>query len=243
MSKKLTAIVLTLIMLMSFSVIPAYAVDSQTAGPAFESAVEQAVGGIIGAASGDEIIADEEFVQALASDIKPGLIAKSLAKLVAKYVFVDTDLITDTDAAANKILSNSKYTVKKITGGKKTVYIVVDLQENPEICNLAIFQKVVKGLYANQNSVVADYEAENGNVKWNMMSYEHIAGELALHALVYNLTDSKGGSKKYNIFHPLWESAKQADLNVDELRIPSSLIRALGFIIMRAKNVAELIAG
>ena len=82
-------------------------------------------------------------------------------------------------------------------------------------------------LYGKQNDEYAD-EADK------LMSYEYIAGELALHAIIYAVTNEYleiTGETEGTIYN-LWLRAKNADLNIDESRIPSEIIEILGIFIM-----------
>ena len=68
----------------------------------------------------------------------------------------------------------------------------------------------------------------------NLMSYDHIAGELALHAVMYAASNEYlklTGKTEGTIFN-LWERARIADLNITESRIPVEAIKIMGTYIM-----------
>ena len=60
------------------------------------------------------------------------------------------------------------------------------------------------------------------------LSYNHIAGELALHMIIYSLTDAVGGNNWTGLIKDLYDRSAVSDLNVDENRIPTFLIEFLG---------------
>ena len=66
------------------------------------------------------------------------------------------------------------------------------------------------------------------------MSYEHIAGELALHAIVFAVTDSLMGATgtKNEFILKMYNKAVLAELNYDEARLPSEIMSMLGVLIM-----------
>lgn len=69
------------------------------------------------------------------------------------------------------------------------------------------------------------------------MSYNHIAGELALHMILTKL--SKDTSSRNPISKWIYDRAGVADLNVDEDRVPSFIITSLGQFTV---SVMEIIA-
>ena len=127
--------------------------------------------------------------------------------------------------------SFAKYLFIPVTDEKGTVYIKVNVEENPEIFNFSVFRNLVDQLYAGQNEKMA--ENADGSTDY-LMSYEHIAGELALHMLVYAATSeiiSLSGSGNDKILD-LYNSAKLAELNYDESRLPSKWLNAIGRLIV-----------
>lgn len=90
---------------------------------------------------------------------------------------------------------------------------------------------VVEGLYAAQGEELL--KNDNGETDY-AMSYEHIAGELALHAIVFAVTDSLMGATgtKNEFILKMYNKAVLAELNYDEARLPSEIMSMLGVLIM-----------
>ena len=66
------------------------------------------------------------------------------------------------------------------------------------------------------------------------MSYEHIAGELALHAIIYAVTNeiiNVTGTKNSFIIK-MYDKAVVAALNYDENRLPTEVFAMLGVLLV-----------
>lgn len=152
----------------------------------------------------------------------------SLKRSIEKYIYAQA---ADVDKEVIETLKDVQYKEMTLDDGSKTVYVLVDIEKNPEIFDYAVFRKAVEEIYANQGKVLT--EGADGEVNY-LMSYQHIAGELALHALVYAATNDliKTTGTSNEIILKLYNSAKEAELNIDESRVSSNLITFIGFIIM-----------
>lgn len=151
-----------------------------------------------------------------------------LSKELRKYIFIKVD---NADEVAELIAQSCDFKYTTVQDGNGTVYIRVNIEENPEIFNYAVFRNLVEDLYAQQGEEML--KNDDGEVDY-LMSYEHIAGELALHALLYAASNEVlrvTGISSSRLLN-LYKSAAQADLNVDEARIPSELISIVGVILM-----------
>ncbi len=159
-----------------------------------------------------------------------------LKKIMETYIFVNVD---DVDASVLEVLNDVKYYPVQLENGETTVYIAVDIKDNPDIFNYDVFRQTVEQLYEKQGeSLITDGD---GNTDY-LMSYEHIAGELAFHAIVYaaaNELISVTGTQNSTIIG-LYNSAAIADLNVDESRLPWQVFSILGIIIMELFNLKVL---
>lgn len=152
----------------------------------------------------------------------------SLKHDIQKYIYVKA---SDVDEEVIETLKDVQYKEMTLDDGSKTVYVLVDIEKNPEIFDYAVFRKAVEEIYANQGKALS--KGEDGEINY-LMSYEHIAGELALHALVYAATNKliqTTGTNNETILK-LYNTAKVAELNIDESRVPSKLISFIGVIIM-----------
>lgn len=151
-----------------------------------------------------------------------------LKAALERYIFVKVD---DVDSAALSVINSSDIDYELVTDKDGTVYISVDIKNNPEIFSFSVFRNVVEGLYAAQGEELL----KNGNGETDYaMSYEHIAGELALHAIVFAVTDgimSVTGTKNEFIMK-LYNKAAIAQLNYDEARLPSEIMSMLGVVLM-----------
>lgn len=151
-----------------------------------------------------------------------------LKAALERYIFVKVD---DVDSAALSVINSSDIDYELVADKDGTVYISVDIKNNPEIFSFSVFRNVVEGLYAAQGEELL----KNGNGETDYaMSYEHIAGELALHAIVFAVTDgvmSVTGTKNEFIMK-LYNKAAIAQLNYDEARLPSEIMSMLGVVLM-----------
>lgn len=163
-------------------------------------------------------------------DEEPGFEIKAgdLSELLSKYIFVRYD---DSPEIARIIAGNSNISYHKINGDDGTLYISINIEENPEIFNYAVFRQVVEVLYARQGEeLLTD---KYGKIDY-VMSYEHIAGELAMHMLLFaavsevmHITKSK--DKR---LVDLYRSCAVADLNIDEARVPTEAISIFGILLL-----------
>lgn len=151
-----------------------------------------------------------------------------LKKIMESYIFVKVD---DVDAATLKVLKGVKYYPVELENGQTTVYIAVNINDNPDLFNYEVFRNVVEQLYKKQGDALL--KGSDGKTDY-LMSYEHIAGELALHAIIYAATNeliSVTGTENETLLK-LYDRAKHADLNVDESRIPWQIFSIFGIILI-----------
>lgn len=184
---------------------------------------------------------------------KPGtaeIALTELKKIISKYIYVKVD---DIDEATREVLEGNgiidkngegngvKYYNMTLSDGSQTVYIAVDIEAHPEIFNYEVFKNTVEAIYKKQGEALI--KNDDGSTNY-LMSYEHIAGELAMHAIIFaaaseliNITDTKNET-----ILKLYKSAAKADLNIDEARIPSALISIFGVLLvdMFTFNVLKL---
>ena len=140
--------------------------------------------------------------------------ALEVAHVMANRAFLTPEII-DKLSEYTADMSDFKVTVTK--DGKETVYIAVPIEKLPQLFNLGVFRQSVEHLYADQKK----YATED----MDLMSYQHIAGELALHAAVYAATAILGGSRDTSYLN-----GYVADLNVDETRLSDKMMSAIGVL-------------
>ena len=67
---------------------------------------------------------------------------------------------------------------------------------------------------------------------YDLMSYHHLAGELALHMILADVTNDLGATKGNSILRKLYDMAVVSDLNVDEDRIAPALVEFFGHTVV-----------
>ena len=178
----------------------------------------EVIGALVGAEDGAAIEADTAGLYD--TDGNGKVTASEIAGTLSKYAFAKAD---DLAGAADSIAADSTFTVTVTKDGVSTVYIAVPVEDYPQLFNAGVFDETVKKL--------AEAQQTYGGDGMTLMTYEHIAGELALHAAVYALTYMAGGDADGSTFHSFYESARIADLNVDENRAPGWFLEIFGKIV------------
>ncbi len=212
--KKLIAVLLSVLMLLPMAVLPSFAAEENIilSGETLDAAVDAAAAALAGVPEGATYRVQSRVRQ-------NAVAAKDLAKSFAGYIFVNPNKV---EGISDAIANDADYTVTVMENGKKTVYIAVDLREHPEIANLDVLRAAVKKLDAKQQQAAA------GESDVDLMSYQHIAGELALHVIVAAAMSAIGKDESDETLR----SSMVANLNKDESRFPTQLIEFLGKFIM-----------
>lgn len=221
MAKKLLAVILSVLMLVSVFAVSASAANGQSA---FETKVENVLGTLIG--NGDKV--DVEVPADLLSALKEnGTGSRRLASSMSNYAVVAAEDVKDVDAVAQAIADGSAYNIKVLEDGRQTVYISVDLVANPEIFNEDVFRAAVVKLIDKQNEVIPEDEIDN----FELLDYNRFAGELYLHMLIYRFTSPVKDAEWLPFVADLYNMSSVADMNIDESRIPPFFMEIIGFII------------
>lgn len=151
-----------------------------------------------------------------------------LSRLIRKYMFIKID---DPAQAAALIADTCEFSYALVNGSDGTLYMRINIEDNPQIFNYDVFRSLVEQLYEKQNEEMK--KDSYGRIDY-VMSYEHIAGELAIHTIAFaalnSILDVSGTTNEQIL--SLYKSASQADLNVDESRIPTVIIRFIGTLII-----------
>lgn len=143
----------------------------------------------------------------------------AIKQAMSGYAVLDTRELPET---ARKIAENAEYKILK----GNVVYIVVSIEENPELFDLITLCHTSAALLEKQNEFIADSEETDLIVN----DYSHIVGELALHCAVYALTKAAGGADENSALNGHFESAKEAELNQNETR-GAGLIQIFGQVL------------
>ena len=221
MYKKLISVLLSVILVISCLAVPAFAAGSENSTVKkndIEAMAKRVFAGFIGKPDA-EISIDGDLISRLKSGKLFGVSAFDLAEKLSDYVLVDAEQLD-----ANTANKYGSYTVVTLENGVKTVYIAVNIAEHPELYKLDCFHDAVTELVAGQKNLVSGENA-------TLMDYNRVAGELALHMIVYGVTApivKLSGDRTASVIKNLFDQAKVADLNIDESRVPSSLIRIIG---------------
>ena len=178
----------------------------------------EVAGALTGAEDGSGITVKTAAVYDANGDGK--VTGAEIAGVFSGYIFAKAD---DLAGYADQIAADSTFTVTVTKDGVSTVYIAVPVEDYPQLFNAGVFDETVARLAEAQGAYQAD--------GMTLMTYEHIAGELALHAAVYALTYLVGGDQEGSPLHTYYDDARVADLNVDESRAPSSVISFFGKIV------------
>lgn len=135
----------------------------------------------------------------------------------------------------NQIVEGSEFNVSSYEG-KKTVSIIVHIEDYPELTDLDMLYSVTQDLYALQ--------AEYADDSFVLMDKQHIAGELALHAFLFKIVYMLGGNNEYSPLHEYFLSFKDAELNIGEERLDSSLISFAGKIVLTlGVDISDVVDG
>jgi hypothetical protein len=129
---------------------------------------------------------------------------------------------------SQKIADSCKYTITTVDDGRKTIYVAVDLRKSKEIFDARVFLNATKKVFDKCNEMAIADGMMEGDGLYTLMSYNHLAGELALHMIIADVTNDLGASKGNGILKDLFNKSVVSDLNVDEDRLTPALIEFFG---------------
>lgn len=219
--KKLLSLALVLIMALSFAV-PTLAADDALTDAQLISAVDAAAAALVAADDDATVKPNAALYAAVAAEADS---PEEVADFFSGFVFVEDSEI---EAISQRIADSCKYKVVVIDGGKKTVYIAVDLIKNREIFDARVFLNATEKMLKKAEDL-AIAQGMNENPKdFDLMSYNHLAGELALHMIMADVTNDLGATKGNGILKDLYNKSVVSDLNVDEDRLAPALIEFFG---------------
>ena len=216
--KKLISLALVLIMTLSF-VLPASAADDTLTDAQLVAAVEAAATAFV---EGEKVEVSDALVAAVAEEADT---PEEVANFFSKFVFVKDSEI---EAVSQKIADSCKYTITTVDDGRKTIYVAVDLRKSKEIFDARVFLNATKKVFDKCNEMAIADGMMEGDGLYTLMSYNHLAGELALHMILADVTNDLGASKGNGILKDLFNKSVVSDLNVDEDRLTPALIEFFG---------------
>ena len=231
MLKKSLSLVLVILMALSF-VMTASAADEEAALTEAEALAIAEVGvAALVAEEGDEVTLGKGLADVLTDNADT---PEEISRVIGRFVFIEEDKVEELSDA---IIADSVYTVKVITDGKETVYVAVDTVKYPEIYDARVFLSVVDKLLVKCDEVAAADGVDISSDNYNPMSYNHIAGELALHMMLADATDMLGANSWNSTLKDIYDRAALVNLNVDESRFPQSLMEMLGWFVTFIFNI------
>ena len=216
--KKLISLALVLIMTLSFA-LPASAADDTLTDAQLVAAVEAAATAFV---EGEKVEVSDALVAAVAEEADT---PEEVANFFSKFVFVKDSEI---EAVSQKIAASCKYTITTVDDGRKTIYVAVDLRKSKEIFDARVFLNATKKVFDKCNEMAIADGMMEGDGLYTLMSYNHLAGELALHMILADVTNDLGASKGNGILKDLFNKSVVSDLNVDEDRLAPALIEFFG---------------
>ncbi len=231
MLKKSLSLAIVLIMALA-TVIPVSAVseaDTLTENEALTAATT-GVAALV-AEEGDEVTLDEGLADVLTDGADT---PEEISRVIGRFVFVEEDKVEE---LSDTIIADSVYTVTVTKDGKDTVYVAVDTVKYPEIYDARVFLSVVDKLLVKCDEVAAKDGIDLGSDNYNPMSYNFLAGELALHMMLADAADMLGANSWNSALKDLYDRAALVNLNVDEDRFPQSLMEFLGWFVTFIFNI------
>ena len=231
MLKKSLSLILVILMSLSF-VMTASAADEEAALTEAEALAIAEVGvAALVAEEGDEVTLGKGLADVLTDNADT---PEEISRVIGRFVFIEESKVEELSDA---IIADSVYTVKVIADGKETVYVAVDTVKYPEIYDARVFLSVVDKLLVKCDEVAAADGVDISSDNYNPMSYNHIAGELALHMMLADATDMLGANSWNSTLKDIYDRAALVNLNVDEARFPQSLMEMLGWFVTFIFNI------
>ncbi len=216
--KKLISLILVFIMTFTF-VLPASATDDALTDTELVAAVEAAATAFV---DGDSVEVSEALVEAVAEEAET---PEDVANFFSKFVFVED---SEVEAVSQKIADSCRYRITTVDDGRKTIYVAVDLRQCKEIFDARVFLNATQKVFNKCNELALADGMMEGDGLYTLMSYNHLAGELALHMILADVTNDLGANKGNGILKDLFNRSVVSDLNVDEDRIAPALIEFIG---------------
>ncbi len=134
---------------------------------------------------------------------------------------------------ADRIATAAFYEPFWPTEDTESVIISLDLRSNPELGNISVFIESVRAMVDRS----ADYVTDTTD-SVELMNYNQVAGELALHVALLMLLDNYADTGLIENVEDLYIKTEIADLNIDEQRISPQFINLVGTLIMNVLDIA-----
>lgn len=232
--KKLISLALVLIMALSLT-IPVFAADTNTflSDEQIATATVAAATALVDADEDATVKANKSLVEAVAENAET---PQEIADFFSKLIFVEK---SEVEAVSQRIADSCTYRITTIENGKKTVYVAVDLRTCKEIFDARVFINATKKLYDKCEELAIAHGKEADPDQFDLMSYNHLAGELAIHMIITDFTNDMGANDGNVLLKSWFDKSVVADLNVDEDRLAPAIISAFGGFV---KSILSLFA-
>ncbi len=234
MFKKIFSVMIAAAVILTVAVVPVSAADKAdrvlTAAQT-EDAIETAVSAIIGAEEDAQIELSDIFAALIAAE---GITPRLIAKTVSQFVFIEEDRI---DEVADKVAGSCEYTVSIRTDKARSVYIAVNLAENPELRDARVFLSAVDKMIKKCDEVALEEGVDITGDNYNPMSYSYLAGELALHMIIAEVLAFAGAGSWNSLLDEFYERIVKANLDIYEERIPAPITEFFGRVIVTVLRV------
>ena len=222
--KKLISLAIVLIMAFSLMV-PVFGADDALTDAQLEAAVEAVAGALVDADENAIVTVNAALLETVADEADT---PEEIADFFSTLIFVEK---SEVEAVSQKIADSCKYRITTLENGKKTVYVAVDFRTCYQIFDARVFLNASKKIYDKCEELAIDNGMDVNPDAYDLMSYSHLAGELAMHMILADISNDMGGSKEGSWLNKIYNMSVVADLNVDESRISPDLIVFFGNIL------------
>ncbi len=234
MFKKILSVIIAAAVMLTVAVVPVSAADKADrilTSAQTEEAIEVAVSAIIGADEDAQIELSDSFAALIAAE---GITARLIAKAVSQFVFIEESRI---DEVADKVADSCEYTVSIRTDKARSVYIAINLAENPELRDARVFLSAVDKMLAKCDEVALEEGIDITGEDYNPMSYSYLAGELALHMIIADVLAFAGAGSWNSLLDGIYERIVGANLDIYEERIPAPITEFFGKVIVAVLRI------
>ena len=221
--KKLISLALILIMALSLALpVSAADADASLTDSQIEAAANSAAAALVAADEDATVKANDSLIEAVAENAET---PEEIANFFSQFIFVEK---SEVEAVSQKIADSCKYRVTTIENGKKTVYVAVDLRVCKEIFDARVFLNATQKIYDKCEEFAITNGLDVNADSVDLMSYDHLAGELALHMILTDFTNDFGANDGNVLLKKWFDMSVVADLNVDESRVAPAIIELVG---------------
>ncbi len=219
MFKKVVSVLLAIVFMLGLCVIPSVAADN-SADCYDKTDLERLFTEFFNLPRTGTIRFSDGFVEEIDEATADGA---TLADALSDYAIAEYDAVSDIDEIADRIAKSATYIYTTTWYGKNTVYIAINLEENPELWDSEIFRAAVIKMVDGQYDSVPE-NAEN----LDLLDYKRFAGELWMHMQMFDWANEHIKGLLFIFALILRHMAVDAEMNIDEIRLPSFIFSIKG---------------